>query len=371
LPRIAANEESMNKTVLPPLGLGLTRVAPGVLARIGETFAVALSALHRSLESLSPAASGQQGPMAAALAEIDRLESLGVRLQEFARVLGAEVPLPAERLDLVRAARQALEGRAPSPGEVTLPTATAAEPIEVDVNAAVLDQLLSLALDCAQQLGSTIAIAVEREGQPARPLLSIRVDRAPGARDDGAVEDFGDLPWTLFALLARAAGLFPQRLAAGRSVTLMLGFPDAGGVVGQDADPRSQGLPRSGDPAGRHVLLLEPRETARVMAHRLMNDAGMHIDSAATLDQAREGLKYAVPDIIVTGLPIDDAGLAALLDQARLAQPRLRVIQLVDDENAFAFSVPGSDNPAQVGRHDMAHTLVAAVAQELDAAWAD
>jgi hypothetical protein len=53
----------------------------------------------------------------------------------------------------------------------------------------------------------------------------------------------------------------------------------------------------------------------------------------------------------------------------RAAQPRLRVIELVDDDNAFAFSAPGSDSPARVGRHDMARTLVLAVSQELDAAW--
>jgi DNA-binding NtrC family response regulator len=117
-------------------------------------------------------------------------------------------------------------------------------------------------------------------------------------------------------------------------------------------------------------LLIEPRELVRVTAHDLMSRAGMRIDSAASLQQAREGLQDGAPDIIVTGLPIDDEGVTALLDDVRMVQPRLRVIQLVDDANAFAFSVPGSDSPAQVGRHDMARTLVPAVAQELDAAWA-
>ena len=50
-------------------------------------------------------------------------------------------------------------------------------------------------------------------------------------------------------------------------------------------------------------------------------------------------------------------------------QPRLRVVELVDDDSAFALSLPGS-GAARIGRHDLARTLVPAVTQELDAAYA-
>ena len=119
---------------------------------------------------------------------------------------------------------------------------------------------------------------------------------------------------------------------------------------------------------GRRVLLVEPRESARVAAHDLLHDAGMRVDAAASLEQADESLRGGAPDIVVAGLPTTDAGMAALLERARAAQPRLRVVQLVDDDDAFAFSGPGLDDPAQVGRRHMARTLVSAVAQELDAA---
>jgi hypothetical protein len=72
---------------------------------------------------------------------------------------------------------------------------------------------------------------------------------------------------------------------------------------------------------------------------------------------------------VVTGIPVDDARCAALLESLRAEQPRLCVIELVVDDDAFSFSVPGSDMPARVGRHDLARTLTLALAQELDAAW--
>src|SRR4029079_4680661 len=66
---------------------------------------------------------------------------------------------------------------------------------------------------------------------------------------------------------------------------------------------------------------------------------------------------------------VDDERCAALLESLRAEQPGLCVIELVDDDDAFSFSVPGSDVPARVGRHDLARTLTLALAQELDAAW--
>jgi hypothetical protein len=355
---------------LRPVALRPTRLAPAVLAKVGETFAVGLSMLQRSLSTLGPIAASQQDQLDTALAEIGRLESLGVRIQEFARVLSGEVPLPSERIALARAVRETLDAWSPTSRLVGVTVAASGESCDVEVNAAVLEQLLSLALECALQTGPTVAITAARQGEPARTMLTMRVDRPTQARGNDSVEDFGDLRWTLFALLARAVGLSPQRLAAGRVVTMMLGFPDVPSVVEVDTHERAEGLPRTAAATGRHVLLIEPQELARVTAHDLMSRAGMRIDSAASLQQAREGLQDGAPDIIVTGLPVDDDGVAALLDEVRTVQPRLRVIQLVDDANAFAFSVPGSDSPAQVGRRNMARTLVPAVAQELDAAWA-
>ena len=72
----------------------------------------------------------------------------------------------------------------------------------------------------------------------------------------------------------------------------------------------------------------------------------MSVDAVASIDQARRGLHDGAADVIVTGVPVDDTQWAALLDELRAAQPRLRVVELVDDDDAFAFSVPDAD-----GRH--------------------
>ena len=67
--------------------------------------------------------------------------------------------------------------------------------------------------------------------------------------------------------------------------------------------------------------------------------------------------------------PDQDVAPRVELVPVRERQPRLRVIELVDDDTAFAFSLPGVSNAARVGRHDLPRTLMPAIAQELDAAW--
>ncbi len=352
----------------PDLGQRPARLAPEVLGQVGETFAAALSDLHRSLSTFGSTPELRQDLLDAARAEIARLEFLGVRIQEIARVLGGEVPLPSERMELLHAVRETLDSGSPAARSAGVAIAGPEEPCEVEVNAAVLEQLLSLGLEYALQTGPTVAIGAGRQGQPARATLTIRVERPAGAGAGGATEDFGDLRWTLFVLLARAVGLSPQRLAVGRVVTVMLGFPETTDALAADAVLHAEGLQRTAATTGRRVLLIEPQEFARVAAYDLMRHAGMEVDSAASVQQAREGLQDGAPDVIVTGIAVDDDAVATLLEEIRGVQPRLRVIELVDDANAFAFSVPGSDRPAEVGRSTLSRTLVAAVAQELDAA---
>ena len=174
------------------------------------------------------------------------------------------------------------------------------------------------------------------------------------------------LPWLLFVHLAHAIGLAPQRCVDASTLTVTLGFPaEAAAPAANDTmSPRSARAVA----VGRRVLLVEPREATRFEALRLMRGVGMDVDPAATLAQAIESVGQHAPDIVVSGLRGDDAACRELIDAARAAQPRLRVVELVDDDDAFAFAA-GADRPARVGRHELGRTLLAAMAQELDAAW--
>ncbi|MCE9656991.1 MAG: hypothetical protein K8R60_00400 [Burkholderiales bacterium] len=345
------------------------KVPAAVLARVGESFAGSLAGLHGSLRALGPLGPDAQPALDAALAEIARLEQLGLQIQELARVLGGDVPLTHEHVDLAAASRNALAEWSRAARAQAIALSGPAAPFELDVNAPALAQLLDLGIEYAMSIGSSIEIATGPHGIPPQPALVLRVVRASPVPKAASEEDFEEIHWLLFVQLARAIGLTPHRLAVADTVTLSLAFPAT------DATPETAGtstvdaLTRTANAAGRRVLLLEPQDIFRVRAHRLLREAGLWIDAVTNLDAARAAVKDAAPDAVVTGIPAGEPGCEALLAEIRALQPRLRVIELVDDDDAFAFSAPGTDSPARVGRHDMERTLARAMSQELDAAW--
>ncbi len=344
------------------------KVPPAVLGKVGESFAAASSALQRSLGALAPLAPAARTVLDDALAELARLERFGVQIQELARVLGGDAPLARERIDLAQAARQALADWAQAAQRHGTSLRGPGGPLALEVNGAALAQLLDLALEYALRIGTSIEVGADLQGMPALPMLTLRVQRAKAAPGAPGDDDVDELHWLLFVQLARALDLAPRRVAIGEVVTLMLGFPNVDGMT-PDRAPTPSLLPRTELAVGRHVLLLEPPDLTRVRAHRLLREAGTQVDAVRTIEEARIAVRDGPPDAVVTGIAVGNARCAALLDEIRSAQPRLRVIELVDDPDAFAFSAPGSASPARVGRSELERTLLRALSQELDAAW--
>jgi hypothetical protein len=346
--------------------LAAARVAPEVLAKTGEAYAAALWGLQQRLSDVAAETPDTAAVLDDVRAELARLEHLGVQIQGVARVLAGEGRVDPERFDLAAAARQALEARRAQAQRRGIRLEGPTEPMPVEAVAGIVEQLLEMALDVAMRLGERIGVSAGMQGEPPRPMLTLHVERPAGTLPDEA--EFDDLPWLLFGALARAAGFVPQRVAVGSVVVLMLGFPLAADAV-EGAVRSAAVLPRTPVAAGRSVLLVEPHEPTRVLAHRLMHEVGMAVDAATSVAQARLLVGERAPDVLVIGQPSDAGDAAAFVDLLRTRQPRLRVIELVDDDDAFAFSLPGSGRPGRVGRGTLARTLVPAISEEVDAAW--
>ncbi len=352
----------------PPLlpGLAPIRISPDLFAKVGESFAASLSSLQRTLAALDVAAPDLNARLDTVAHEVARLEQFGVQIQQLARLLSSKAPLVRERIDLAATARSALAEwhRVARAGQAATSGSSAAAGPEV--NAAAMAQLLDLGIEYVLHEGAAIEVDVSPQGPAAPAMLTIRARRAQPA--DGLAAESDEVHWLLFVQLARAIGLTPRRLPAGDTLSLTLTFPEAGDRPGGDAPP-SPALPHTASAAGRRVLLIEPHDFVRVQAYRLLREVGVMVDASVSIEQARKGRRGTAPDAVITGIPASDPGCAAWLDELRAEQPRLRVIELVDDDDAFALSDPGSDSPGRIGRHDLERTLTQALAQELDAAW--
>ena len=352
-----------------PAALSPIKISPDVMAKIGETFAAELSSVQATLSSLEHLSAIDRSSVDAVLAAVQRLERFGLQLQTTARVLAGTAPLPREHLDLARAAREAIAQWSEEACRLGASLGAPSRSLEIDANAASIAQLLDLGIEYALHVGHCVDISVGAEGISIHPVLTIRA-RASGLRNEAADAGLVELLWLLFDDLARALGLVPRRAIDGLTTMLTLAFPGPEGDGALDS-MASAALPRTAPADGRRVLVIEPQELARVLTSRLLGAVGMRVTAATHVEQAREwlGSEAGTPDIVVTGIATDETSFHALLDDLRAAQPRLRVVELVDDASAFDFSVPGSDAPARVSRQDLSRTLVRAVSQELDAAW--
>lgn len=347
-------------TVPPPSPLAVLRLAsvpmaPRLLGQVGEAFAAALAAVQRRLDD---------GDLETVRRELSRLERLGVQLQEAARVLNGDGGFRVESVELSAAVRQAVadwSSRAAARG-VTLNGPS--QPFQGDVVAGIVEQLLDLSLEHALHLGSRVSVGCGAEGAPPRPMLTLHI-----ARENGPplpVDALDDLHWQLVAMLSHALGGSAHRTATADGLVLAIALAEPETPLSNRTE--EGGLPRLGGLVGRRIVLVEADEGTRVMAARLMSDAGALVEAALTPESVVDELEAGRPaaEVLVVGGPPASPRIAPLVQALRARQPKLRVVELVDDAAAFEMSVPGSDHPARVGRPSLPRTLVPAVAQELE-----
>ncbi|MBL8302890.1 MAG: hypothetical protein JNM26_08975 [Ideonella sp.] len=328
------------------------RLPPRVLALIGERLAVSAAM-----------PSGAQAPGQSALEELHRL---GLQLQQVARLLAHEGREPLEIVDLGAACRQVVsqwQRRADAAG---VALALEVMPLNANVHAAALALVLDLLVDHGVAVGQGVRLATGPAGGQAQLRVEVR-HRAPEAiAVPSTPSDADGLPLVLARLVAGAHGLALSRSTAGGQTTLVLGVPMF--VLDPVTPEEVAVLPRTPSPAGARVLIVDPRPSSRVQAHQLLHEAGIRVDAVESVAQAQVALRDGHPDVLVVGLSSDEAALATLIDEIRAGFGALRVIELVDEDNAFALAPPGANAPGRLSRSELAEHLTAAVAQEMYAA---
>jgi CheY-like chemotaxis protein len=434
----------------------LANVAPDLLGKVGEAFAVGLFLLHQRFSRLAHTPVERvHAEQKALFDEVARLERLGVQVQQIARVLVGEQPAVEEPFDLSAAVNQILTGWLPTARRKGVALQGPQKPLMVMANPAVVEQLMDLALDHSIALANRVVVTTEVTGGVPHPVLKVTATRATDEAPS-AIDGISGLHWSLLSLLGRAFGLSPERISAEGEVVITLAFEpqdadladrlaSAGSAHPQVRSVESSGplsasakehalavtasqfrpddsVPRPrtntvrmareeegdqgneepewmqtvdlfidipsqypapeaarqfkpvkaarghfrGDEVAARVLIVEPMDGARARARQILLDAGYAVDAFGAADEALACARAAHPDVLVSGLRVELHEGAALVQAVRLLQPRLRVIELVDDESPVAVSFPGAIAIARVGRINMAQTLPAMLAQELD-----
>ena len=317
--------------------------------------ALLLSSLGEWLSSHALRLQAEAGDPARVLQCGAELEQLGLEMQALVHALRGTRPAAAEALDLQAAAEQAVQQWRPAWQQAGLSLELLPGPARVQaLDAGLLQHALDLLLGHGLAGGRDARLSVTALGEAQHLLRLSGAGRSAG-------ED--ELHWQLLRLLARARGWALQRHEGPHTgsldLMLHLGMP-AADPAGRD----DEALPRRRLDQALRVLVLDPHEPSRVESARLLGQAGLACDCLANLSQAQALLTGADPgwNALVSGIPADAPGMTALAAQLRERYGLRRWIELVDEDFRFDIGVPDGSRPARLGRQDLSHTLLAALA---------
>ena len=341
------------------LGPALARISPHLLGLVGERLATTLAAAQTRLQVGGALAVNE---LTLTLAGLERL---GVQLQQVARMVAHEGLAPPEFIDLHAACEQALAGGQRPIAARELRVRLDGGPVRAGLNAAAFGQVLELLIEHATEVGEQLVIAVAGAGPsgPAHVRFDItrrRDAHAPGW--SGPAEEDELLP-ALASVLARGTGLTLRHAAIAQLSTYTLTVPTPTPALASRETEAM--LPRTPVATGGRVLIVDPRAGSRLQACRLLLAAGLRVDAVENTAQAQAALQDGLPEVLVSGFPVHDRDMAVLIDQVRAGCTALRVIELVDEDNAFSFSPPGADAVGRLSRNELDAHLLAAVSQEI------
>jgi len=201
---------------------------PKLLAKVGEAFATSLATLQEQLRN------GDPHDFEAGLAELARLENLGLQVQQMARMMSHDGTQSAEAVDLGDALSRAIALWSPSAEargvSLSQPDETTAR---VQVDPAVLEQLLDLSIELALEAGDSLAVRVRPQPASRQVLLLIDVHHGgpitSAAPLDGVAESTDEgadnLRWLMLHQVARSGGIGARREHSGSMLSMMLTFP--------------------------------------------------------------------------------------------------------------------------------------------------
>jgi hypothetical protein len=190
------------------------QVPMALLAALGERLAAGIAVLH-------PGAEGCGDP--AVLAELARLERLGLQLQELAQVIARAQQLRHEPVDLGLALMQTVAEWSGEADRLGVELHAGARSAMVHANPAALKHLLDLLVEHALQQGRAVRLDIEAGADGSTVHLVGMVSSEP-ASSCPARET---LAWQMLQWLARSLALAPVREAVTRGERLTLAMRKA------------------------------------------------------------------------------------------------------------------------------------------------
>jgi CheY-like chemotaxis protein len=347
-----------------------------LLARVAAELAPPLSAAAQRLAALG--ASPQLDPAALqALAHaLDGARTATLTVQQLARVCDPALPLRPQALDLATALREAVARHQPEARRRGTPVLETVRPARVVCDAALLGQLLDVALGWALALThSALHLGLDHRNWPERARLHLRfrhrpVDEVADPQAPTHAAALDTLQWHLLRQTALAAGLLVERRDTVCGTRLSVEFPrtvlaSAASVDALDIDPGFGSTLGLRPLAGHHVLLVTARRDLRQELRDVLHPLGLMIDVVGSVEGAREFCHAGPPHVLLHDAQLAGERLARLHAELRALPQAPVLVEIADDGPRLQTAAQDPQGVTRVGRGTLADTLPAALTYEL------
>ncbi len=348
-----------------------------IIGQIGTEVGLPLSAALERVTVLATTGKIDRAGLRMLREEIERARRAGMIGQQLARFASGRIRQSPEQVSVTQMLREVLLQRGREATARQIEIGQALKPAEVVVDATLLYALMQAVVDWSLDLAQkSIEFKLDIKAWPPYARLSVRFAHASSDASDRLTPVGTPLPsldsmsWRLVQQISWTLSLVMDRVVSEHETTLTIEFPrtiheEIEGVSVVEID-QGFGVSDNSKPlAGSHVLVVAGGREVRSLIKESIRHMGLLVDFVATVEEAEEFCRDALPHAIVYESVLANDRFQKLRAGISAEMASFVFIEITPEGSALRLSTQSNDNGARIGRDGVMQSLPSALIFEL------
>jgi len=349
-----------------------------IIGQIGTEVGLPLSAALERVTVLATTGKIDRAGLRMLREEIERARRAGMIGQQLARFASGRIRQSPEQISVTQMLREVLLQRGREATARQIGISQVLKPAEIVVDATLLYALLQAVVDWSLDLAQqNLEFKLDVKAWPPYARLNVRFAHASSDASDRLTPVGTPLPsldsmsWRLVQQISWTLGLVMDRTVSERETTLTIEFPrtiheEIEGVSVVEID-QGFGVSDNSKPlAGSHVLVVAGGREMRSLIKESIRHMGLLVDFVATVEQAEEFCRDALPHAIIYESVLANDRFQKLRVGISSEMPTFVFIEIAPEGNAFQLFTQSNGDGARIGRDAVMKSLPSALIFELE-----
>ncbi len=340
---------------------------PALLADLADQITGGVSALQNSIDLLLEKGRISRLEHRALSIPAERVKAAGISAQQIHRFHQGRIRQSHEKVDMAELVESVLQERKQELALLGVELRRKLKPVEVLVDPTVVYAFANAVLDWCLPFGSRIDVRVDLDASPTQcARLALRVSHEGSPPSSQASAD--GVGWMLVRQIAQSAGgIDLERTVSADGVDISALFARTvqavDGICAVDLADEQSSMFKS--LAGVYALTISPVLQVRAEVRDALEEIGIASDSVVDFDQAREAMRFRMPNLIVLDAALKGGAFDAFRRDLLLEMNEFPFVEISPDGRSFDLPGPEAHAMARVGRGNIRDGLGTAVMFEL------